>query len=105
MGAQVFSQTVWNADMRKAFNLARDEAAYEHGHGGYTGTVAEKGEVVKVRDIPMTEQDANNEAWRMIDARDHRTNDKWGPAGAIPLTKTPNGTQIDGWLFFGWASS
>lgn len=26
-----------------AFNAARDEAAWEHGHGGYTGTIAEKG--------------------------------------------------------------
>jgi len=43
MGAQDFCVVVGSAEsMEKAFQSARTEARWEYGHGGYTGTIAEK---------------------------------------------------------------
>ena len=42
MGATDFSAKASGTTARKAFKQARDDAAFEHGHGGYTGTIAEK---------------------------------------------------------------
>lgn len=42
MGAQQFEQYGHGTDARDAFAAARESAAWEHGHGGYTGTLAEK---------------------------------------------------------------
>lgn len=105
MGAQTFSQ--WHkCDMTKtsleqAHRDAREEAYYEYGHRGYTGSLAEKGEVVEItipgRTTPPTAQEAEDYADRLIADGDPRVDDKWGPAGAIKC--------VGGWLFFGWASS
>ena len=43
MGASTFIvHTKPYANAREAFNDAIRDAAWEHGHGGYTGTIAEK---------------------------------------------------------------
>jgi hypothetical protein len=66
-----------------------EDARYMHGHGGYTGTLAEKWEVVI---IPGT--------WDEEGASEHcvENNDKWGPAFAYNLG--------DGrWYIGGWCSS
>ncbi len=43
MGACDFTATAWGKTAAEAFIRARDHAQWEHGHGGYSGTIAEKG--------------------------------------------------------------
>ncbi len=42
MGADEFSTVAFGKDANAAFRSATEEARYENGHGGYTGTIAEK---------------------------------------------------------------
>ncbi|MFK0142472.1 hypothetical protein [Streptomyces murinus] len=98
MGAYDFITTSSGDDVDTAFDRARDEAAWEHGHGGYTGTIAEKDEFVMVADSPMSPAAAEKYAVHLLNTNDERIRDKRGPAGAIPVD---DGT----WLFVGYASS
>jgi hypothetical protein len=95
MGADVFMVSARGSSARDAFSDARREAQYECGHGGYTGTIAEKhGFTV----IPLKEgREPYEYAEELIDERDRRIDDKWGPAGCFNLG---DGT----YFFFGWAS-
>lgn len=47
MGACDFTCRGFGKNARRAFNSAVQEAQHWHGHGGYTGTIAEKGECVE----------------------------------------------------------
>jgi hypothetical protein len=96
MGANTFFVRAKGSNARDAFNGARDDARWEHGHGGYTGTIAEKHEFTVI-EVPAGE-DARKYAAKLIADDDERIDDKWGPAGCIKLGG-------DEWLFFGWASS
>lgn len=42
MGATTFQTYGFGKDLQDAFRQAREDAAWEYGHGGYTGTIAEK---------------------------------------------------------------
>ena len=42
MGADYFESYVTAKNAAEAFSEAREEALYMHGHGGYSGTIAEK---------------------------------------------------------------
>ena len=123
MGATTFeAHIVTDEPLAVAFNATVEEAAYIHGHGGYTGTIAEKSSVVEFH-LPegVTPDDAlqalsdSYDVWTngaMIPAKSpewagrcgphhwetvrRAYNDKWGPAVAIKTT--------NGWLFCGWAS-
>ena len=95
MGASTFMVTATGATAQTAFNSARDEARLEHGRGGYTGTIAEKGSFVIIT-LPKG-KDAYEYANELLDAADPRVDDKWGPAGCIKISPQE-------WLFFGWAS-
>lgn len=44
MGAQEFSKRQKGESAKEAFITARDQALYENGHRGYTGSLAEKSE-------------------------------------------------------------
>jgi hypothetical protein len=46
MGADFFTDTATGKTAREAFRQAVEHAQYESGHGGYTGTIAEKHEYV-----------------------------------------------------------
>lgn len=46
MGATTFSQYALGKTVAEAFASAKYEAQYMHGHGGYSGTLAEKGSYV-----------------------------------------------------------
>jgi hypothetical protein len=104
MGAYTFIDTGKGKTAKEAFLAARDSAAWEHGHGGYTGTIAEKHDFTMIPFTPTATdpaeqiREASNFAHKLIDDEDPRINDKWGPAGCIAL---PNFT----FLFFGLASS
>jgi hypothetical protein len=99
-----------------AFHEARDQAAYDHGHAGYTGTIAEKDSYVYLHcpqgmtprefagaiammDNGMIEiEPLTKDQQEAVDKAIPYYNDKWGPALAVALG---NGK----YLFFGIASS
>lgn len=96
MGAETFFQRATGKTAKEAFNNAVDSAAYDHGHSGYTGTIAEKNEFVII-DVPDG-VDPRVHANQLVNEGDERVNNKWGPAGCIQ-------TGAEEFLFFGWASS
>lgn len=85
MGGTTFEQYTAGADPDAAFRAAREAALHEHGHGGYSGTLAEKDDYVIVTRRLLTEKEASALAGELIDRDDPRISDKWGPAGAIPV--------------------
>ncbi|MCX4783888.1 MULTISPECIES: hypothetical protein [unclassified Streptomyces] len=98
MGAYDFITTGEGENVETAFFSAREDAAWEFGHGGYTGTIAEKRDFVLITESPMSQDAAETCAQNLLETDDERIRDKWGPAGAIPVD---DGT----WLFVGYASS
>ncbi len=90
MGATDFSTKASGTTAREAFKSARDDAAYEHGHGGYTGTIAEKHgfEMIAAREGETIRETVD----RLIES-----NDKFGPAFCLDMGKGD-------FLFFGIAS-
>ena len=98
MGAETFTHIATGGTVQDAFTNARYEAAWDYGHAGYTGTIAEKDSFVVIPDAPSNPKEAEAFAYKMIADDDDLISDKWGSAGAIALG---NNT----WLFFGWASS
>ena len=89
-----------------AFYRLKDEALYEHGHGGYTGTIAEKEGIIefdmpeKYKDRPQLfaqEIHDNCHDGALWKSRYEYVVDKWGPACCVQLDETT-------WLFFGTAS-
>lgn len=105
MGAQEFQEIGVGTDVTAAFTAARDQALWEHGHGGYTGSLAEKDAFVVIATAQHTLEAAEAMADALIDAGDARIWDKWGPAGAIRLTPLDDQPALQRWLFFGIASS
>ena len=96
MGADTFYQKAKGKTAKAAFTNAQKAARHDHGHSGYTGTIAEKNEFVL---IPLPAgANPEAEADRLISEDDSRVTDKWGPAGCFDLG---NGE----YYFFGWASS
>lgn len=98
MGAETFSITKSGKTAKAAFKDAVEQAEYDFGHAGYTGTIAEKDSFVMIA-LPLGEASPYAHAEKLISENDDRIDDKWGPAGCI---KFPN---EDKFLFFGWASS
>ena len=88
MGAAPFATYQIGADPAEAFNAARDQALHEHGHGGYTATIAEKDDYTVITDTALSYEDAIALAQQLIAADDIRVTDSRGPAGAIPVKRT-----------------
>ena len=126
MGATGFCVTATGVSARDAFINARDEALYEHGHGGYTGSIAEKSNFIMLSIPPdmscetwativdesvvyygETEEKCKAEIKKRFSISDELVNkafrqnlavcDKWGPAGCFDL----GGGR---YCFFGMAS-
>lgn len=95
MGAEVFYTKSFGKTNQEAFKNAVADAHYDYGHNGYTGSIAEKDSFVMIN-LPDG-KDPKQFADELIDADDHRINDKWGPAGCFYLGKKE-------YFFFGWAS-
>lgn len=96
MGACDFYTYGEGKNAAEAFKAAVDQALYDHGHSGYSGTLAEKTDFVE---IPLPKgRDAMEYAEELMDEDDVRITDKWGPAGCLKVKKGR-------YLFFGWASS
>ena len=80
-GADEFMAYGDDPNIDKAFKEQIQEAQYEHGNRGYTGTIAEK-DAYRIRSrTPMTMRDA-----RRFADKDSGM-DKWGPAFALPIAK------------------
>lgn len=101
MGANFFETKAKGKTANDAFKKAREEALYESGHGGYSGTIAEKS---NFKMIPYLEgdrilfPDVGNFISAIMDKNYADFADKWGPACCIDLG--------DGeYIFFGYASS
>lgn len=84
MGAHGDSGYAWIADPALAYARLWDEAAWEDGHGGYSGTIATSRGYFKAKGIarPLTVW----EAARYVCDHDLLDNmDKWDAWGAIPI--------------------
>jgi hypothetical protein len=68
--------------LKECFDAAWEKAGFEHGHGGYSGSLVEKTEVVLRRTEPMTKAEAEQFVWT---DEEIWSNDKWGPAFAVPI--------------------
>lgn len=113
MGAQTFearitvSKSTSDAD---AFRAALENARFENGHGGYSGSLAEKGTFVNIHRARSRENAQRIVAAMMnsgplpVYREEMRrvVDDKWGPAGAVRYPACPKTDEI---IFFGWASS
>jgi hypothetical protein len=95
MGAASFRQYADGADPDAAFDEARQDALHEHGHGGYTGTLAEKYSYVIITATPMDPSSAQALADDLISRADPRIDDKWGPAGAIAVCQPTRTITVD----------
>ena len=113
MGADHFFVRARGKSAREVFNQLRDQALYENGHGGYTGTIAEKSDFgVVTRRANETPAECAERIMRECDDGD--VGSKWGPAGCIELAEHDN-VAINGkpilkpgekmFLFFGSAPS
>lgn len=89
MGANTFVETGKGRDPSHALNELVVDAQYEYGHGGYTGSIAEKGGDGLKRFPSDVDID---------DILGGDTLSKWGPTGYIEEKKGV-------YTFFGWASS
>ena len=122
MGSDLFHVRAAGDTLASAFAAAQAQARHEHGHGGYTGTIAEKHNVLEVA-VPSGALPANfaamvyaaldypegwqeeREEWADLPAAVVTAvkraaaagDDKWGPAVAIPLAPGR-------WIMMGWAS-
>jgi hypothetical protein len=52
MGASQFGEYGYGRTASEAFTAAREQAAWEYGHGGYTGSLAEKPGAVLLPELP-----------------------------------------------------
>jgi len=96
MGAEQFGFKWKGKTAKEAFHDAVRQYAHERGHGGYTGTIAEKHEFTMI-ELPAG-ADPGDYAALLMERQDDRVNNKWGPAGCFDL-----GGGV--FYFFGWASS
>lgn len=96
MGATTDFRTYKTDDtavVKKKFASACEDARYEDGHGGYTGTIAEMSGVKTWKDLRL---DSRDEAEDYID----ENHDKWDDAMAVSYV-------VDGavhWIVGGWCS-
>ena len=97
MGATNFACIGKGKDADEAFLAAREEALYEDGHGGYTGTIAEK-DGFKLVTLTEAEKNSPDLFYAKIDElTDNEFSDKWGKAGCVKMKE-------DTYYFFGMAS-
>lgn len=97
MGGMTFFNEGKGSSPGNVFRELVEDALYDYGHAGYTGTIGEKDQYVMI-ELPDGYSDPRAYADKLIEEGDPRVDDKWGPAGCIK-------TGEDEYLFFGWASS
>jgi SHS2 domain-containing protein len=96
MGAVDFCIKAYGKTAQEAFDSAVEEALYQHGHSGYTGSIAEKDNFVMI-ECPEG-KDPEYHAYDLLEEDDSRVIDKYGPAGCIKAGENE-------YWFFGFAST
>ena len=81
MGAVRFGIQARGETAKKAFENAKEQAQYERGYDGYTGTIAEKHNYKKIS-VPKG-KDPIDYANKLLNEDDERIANKWGPAGCV----------------------
>lgn len=76
-------------ELDKLANQLRLDCRYDHGHSGYTGTIAEDNGELTIIDDEMSEDDAHD---FIVD-----TAMKWEESIAVKLKDTQNTWLIGGW--------
>ena len=76
-------------ELDREANCLRDQSKYDHGHSGYTGTIAEDSGELEIKATPMSLEEA--EEYIYENAR------KWGNSIAIPIKDKENVWIIGGW--------
>jgi hypothetical protein len=116
MGATEFGKTVIGVykDAYDAFYNEKQRSQWEHGHKGYTGTIAEKTSFRMIECPPR--KNPYKFAQDLIVNKDPRIDDKWGPAGCIEIKRSflkklkdkhpelKGRRNVKAYIFFGWAS-
>ena len=90
----------------KAFEACVAQAAYDHGHSGYTGTIAEKYDFVYIGTVDSLEEFRVKAAVYEFHIPENGSwpeyvDDKWGLANLVRI-EDPDDPH---WVFFGWASA
>jgi hypothetical protein len=83
MGANTFEDYAWGKTPQEAFQSAVEDAQHECGHGGYTGTIAEKHDFTMIEVPAKWKGNEEEYAYHLMQEDDSRISDKWGPAGCI----------------------
>jgi hypothetical protein len=101
MGAVNFCTYADGTDLQSVFKETREQAQYDYGHSGYSGTIAEKSSVVLRCKEPFTPDEASD----FIETDQHK-NDKWGPCFAVRVKGKSKWSNrvLDGFCFYGFAS-
>ena len=111
MGAANFYCTSTGSNAQEAFTSAVKKAQWDFGHGGYTGTIAEKSNFTMASENPLLPEAANHLVNSLTDTK---YSSKWGPAGCVELMSSVTYLETDStiqksktkrFIFFGWASS
>ena len=89
MGAIPFGVLSKGTSASDAFNKAQEDAFFEYGHGGYTGTIAEKSGFKELK--------FSGNLNEFIDET-IGDNDKWDDAFCVEVGE-------DEYYFYGWAST
>lgn len=101
MGAVEFFCEAEGASAKDAFHQAVEEAQWENGHEGYSGTIAEK------NTFKLVHVAEGADPWKTAETMLYdqgKFDDKWGPAGCMVVRHPDNG-KLGKYLFFGYASS
>jgi len=107
MGATTFRNSTNAKTAELAFQRLQDNAFYEYGHNGYTGTIAEKPGFTLF--TPPEDMSPKEFIWTIINEGEKSDikevkeayelyDDKWANAVCVQ-------TGEDLWTFFGWASA
>lgn len=101
MGAQEYEERVVGFETaQEAFSYITKHARYMYGHGGYSGTIAEKSDFQLI-EVPDGE-DPIQYAEKLLFGDNRQFCDKWGPANCVEFLDE-RGRK--GFYFFGIASS
>ena len=102
MPSNEFQDTESARTAEEAFRRLVAQAKFDHGHAGYTGTIAEKTSFRMEQ--PRKDETPNACFSRCVADRDHWSGDKWGPAACIDFGPDPKRKGFNIFYFFGWAS-
>lgn len=101
MGASEFAIESKGKTAAEAFRTATEEARWECGNAGYTGTIAEKSKFKMV--TPRVGETTEQCIERCTEDPHHFSSDNAGPAGCIDLGPGEE-PATRRFVFFGWAS-